>query len=74
MEAPKLKLIIVGHSFVRRMHLEVCPGNDKFCYFCPDLLLSYMFDKVIFLGKGGLTLDGLFRQFGAVHSAAPMLF
>ena len=30
-----------------------------------------MFEKVVFLGKGGLTLDGLLREFGAVRAEAP---
>ena len=30
-----------------------------------------MFEKVVFLGKRGLTLDGLLREFGAVRAEAP---
>lgn len=69
-EARKAKLLIVGHSFVRRTS-EACTSNAEYRYFCPDLLLSCMFDKVVFLVKGGLTLGGLFREFGAVCAEAP---
>ena len=67
----RLTLLIVGHSFVRRIQQQVCPGDPTQCYYCPDLLLSHMFEKVVFLGKGGLTLDGLLREFGAVRAEAP---
>ena len=67
----RLTLLIVGHSFVRRMQQQVCPGDATQRYYCPDLLLSHMFEKVVFLCKGGLTLDGLLREFGAVRAEAP---
>ena len=67
----RLTLLIVGHSFVRRMQQQVCPGDPTQRYYCPDLLLSHMFEKVVFLGKGALTLDGLLREFGAVRAEAP---
>ena len=45
------KLMIVGHSFVRRMSV-ICSSNAEYRYFCPDLLLSVMFNKVVFRGSG----------------------
>ena len=50
----RLTLLIVGHSFVSRMQQQVCPGDPTQRYYCPDLLLSHMFEKVVFLGKGDL--------------------
>ena len=71
MSTGRLTLLIVGHSFVHRMQQQVCPGDATQRYYCPDLLLSHMFEKVVFLGKGGLTLDGLVRDFGAACAEAP---
>ena len=72
MSTNRLTLLLVGHSFVRRMQQQVCPGDATQRYYCPDLLLSHMFEKVVFLGKGGgLTLDGLLRDFSAVRAEAP---
>ena len=51
--AKRGKLMIVGHSFVRRMS-DICSSNAVYRYFCPDLLLSCMFDKVVFRGRGDL--------------------
>ena len=71
MSTGRLTLLIVGHSFMHRMQQQVCPDDATQRYYCPDLLLSNRFEKVVFLGKGALTLDGLFRDFGAVRAEAP---
>ena len=71
MSTNRFTLLLVGHSFVCRMQQQVCPGDVTHRYYIPDLLLSHMFETVVFLGKGGLTLDGLIRDFRAVRAEAP---
>ena len=51
MQATRAKLMTVGHSFVRRMS-DICSSNAEYYYFCPNLLLSCMFDKFVFQGRG----------------------
>ena len=67
-------VVFLGHSFVRRMK-EACRRGDmcgvQHRYYTQDLCLSDMFGKVVFRGRGGLTLDGLFRELGAVRAVAP---
>ena len=58
-------VLFLGHSFVRRMK-EAC-GRGAMCgvqhrYYTRDLYLSNMFRKVVLQGRGGLTVDGLFRE------------
>jgi len=57
-DAKRGKLMIVGDRFVRCMS-DICSRNAECHYFCPDLLLSCMFDKVVFQG-GGWTYRGWF--------------
>ena len=67
-------LLVIGHSFVRRMH-HVCQvgevGGERHRYYRRDLDLADMFGKVVFRGKGGLTVDRLFRELRAVWVIAP---
>ena len=66
-------LLVIGHSFVRRMH--VCQvgevGGERHRYYRRDLDLADMFGKVVFQGKWGLTVDRLFRELRAVWVIVP---
>ena len=45
--------------------------GERHRYYRPDLDLADMFGKVVFRGKGGLTVDRLFRELRAVRVIAP---
>ena len=60
----KPTLLIIGHSFVRRME-KVCQdghaGEGRRRYYRLDLDLPDMFGKVVFQGQGGHSLGGISR-------------
>ena len=46
-------------------------GGERHSYYRPDLDFADIFGKVVFRGKGGLTVERLFRELRAVRVIAP---
>ena len=55
-------LLILGHSFVRRLQEYVFRRNDTNKVVGADLGISEQFSNVFYRGIGGLTLDGLMLE------------
>ena len=63
-------LLILGHSFVRRLQEYVFRRNDTNKVVGADLGISEQFSNVFYRGIGGLTLDGLMHELPLVRDLA----
>ena len=63
-------LLILGHSFVRRLQEYVFRRNDTNKVVGADLGISEQFSNVFYRGIGGLTLDGLMLELPLVRDLA----
>ena len=63
-------LLILGHSFVRRLQEYVFRRNDTNKVVGADLGISEQFSNVFYRGIGGLTLDGLMLELPLVCDLA----
>ena len=63
-------LLIIGHSFVRRLKEYVFRRNDTNTVVGADLGISDQFFNVFYSGIGGLTLDGLMHELPLVRDLA----
>ena len=63
-------LLILGHSFVRRLQEYVFRRNDTNKVVGADLGISEQFSNVFYRGIGGLTLDGLRLELPLVRDLA----
>ena len=63
-------LLILGHSFVRRLQEYVFRRNDTNKVVGADLGISEQFSNVFYRGIGGLSLDGLMLELPLVRDLA----
>ena len=64
-------LLVIGHSFVRRLQETLMRPSDPTFAFGSDIGVSSQFAAVFFHGIGGLKLDGLIAELPLVRELGP---